>query len=127
MAKQTGKKLVWAAIAGVVVLGLTASPARAHHEPDIVLPVVTAFALGALWSHGHGDRYYRHGYRYERHGYRRGGHYGHGYTHKRQYSRGNYAYGYGHNGHYGPGRSDYGHSRGHGSTRGGHDGPKRRH
>jgi hypothetical protein len=123
------KQLGWAAAAGLAVLSLATTPAQANHEPDIVVPVVTAFALGALWSHGHGGHYYSHGYRYQRHGHHRGGHYRHGYSHKRQYSysRGGYSHGYGHKGNYRPGRSDFGHSRGHGSKRGRHGGPKHRH
>jgi hypothetical protein len=139
MEKLRVGKLAWAAAVCLVVLSLGTTPARADHDHDIVLPMVTGFALGALWSHGHGDRYYSHGYRYKRHGHHRGGHYRHGHhrgghhryghSHKRpySYSRGGYANGYGHKRHYGPGRSDYGHSRGHGSKRGGHGGKKHKH
>jgi hypothetical protein len=137
MAKQSAKKIGWVAATCVLIMSLMATPARAGHEPDIVVPVVAAFALGTLWSHGHGDHYYRQGYRYERRGYYRHGNHGHGYSHKRNYSKGNYNHGYSHKKHYSQGQASYrprqghgsnnGHGQKHGSKRAGHTSSRRKH
>ena len=113
MLKRRVNKLGWLAGAGLVTLALAAAPARAHHDVDIVLPVVTAFAIGALWNHGHGEHYYRHGYRYQRHGYQRHGYYRHGHHRK--------------HGKYRHGRSHYGHEPRHSSSHGGYHRPSRKH
>ena len=99
--------------AGLIALALTAAPARAdHRHADIVVPVVTAFALGALWSHGHGEHYYRHGYRYKHHGYRH-----HGYN----------RHGYKRHGYYRHGHRQHGHKHRYSASRGGYHGSKHRH
>jgi hypothetical protein len=118
MIKLGINKQGWVAAAGVLTLCLAVTPARAHHAPDIVVPVVAAFALGALWNHGH--RNYSHGYRYERHGYHQG-HKSRGVSHKRNYSHGSYSHGYSKRSHSSQGRSSQGHS----SNRGGHSGSRR--
>ena len=121
MVKQGTNKLGWVAVVGVLTLCLAVTPARAHHELDIVVPVVAAFALGALWNHGH--RNYSHGYSYERHGYHQG-HKSRGVSHKRNYSHGNYGHGYSKRSHYSQGRSSHGHKQRHSSNRGGHSGQR---
>lgn len=99
MLRRRVNKLGWMAGAALITLTLATAPARAdHRQADIIVPVVTAFALGALWNHGYHEHYYRHGYRYQRHGYRhhgykRKGHYRHGqhrYKHRYSSSRGGY-------------------------------------
>jgi hypothetical protein len=123
MVKQSINKPGWVAAAGVLALCLAVTPARAHHEPDIVVPVVVAFALGALWNHGH--RNYSHGYRYEHHGHYRQEHKSRGVSHKRNYSHGNYSHGYSKSRHDSPERSSHGRKQRHSSNRGGHSGSRR--
>ena len=117
MIRQRGNKLGLIAAVGLLTLTLASVPARAGHSTDIVVPVVTAFALGALWQHGHSDHYYRHGYRYERHGYSR-----HGYGHH-GYSR----HGYSRKGHYRHGHGHYRQQPRHSSSRGGYHGSRHKH
>jgi len=124
MIRQRGNKLGLIAAVGLLTLTLASVPARAGHSTDIVVPVVTAFALGALWQHGHSDHYYRHGYRYERHGYRyeRHGYSRHGYGHH-GYSR----HGYSRKGHYRNGHGHYRQQPRHSSSRGGYHGSRHKH
>ena len=113
MNRQRGKKLGLIAAAGMMTLALTVTPARAHHGADIVVPVVTAFALGALWQHGHHGHNSQRSYHYKRHSYSRHGYSRHGYSRKGHYRRG-----HGHNN-----RHQYRSS----SSRGGYYGSKRKH
>jgi hypothetical protein len=117
MIRQGGKKLGLIAAAGMMTLALTATPARAHHDNDIVLPVVTAFALGALWQHGHNSHYSGHSYHYKRHSYSRHGYSRHGYS----------RHGYSHKGHYRRGHGHNRHQYRSSSSRGGYYGSKRKH
>lgn len=117
MVRQQRNKLGLIAAVGLMGLTLSASPARADHGSDIVVPVVAAFALGAFWNHGHSDHHYRHSYRYKRYGYSR-----HGYSRK-GHSRKSYS----RKGHYGNGHVRYWQPPQHSSSRGGYYGSKRKH
>ena len=119
MTKKGVKILQVTSVAGVITLALASTPAAAHHDHDVVVPLVTGFALGAIAFHGHGHshyhhsyRYHGHGYRYHRKSYRTHGHHGnHGhyrYRAKRAYSHsGHYrkpAYSHSHGGYHKPHR-----------------------
>jgi hypothetical protein len=127
MFKHRVNKLSWITAASLLVLTLSSTPARAHHEADILFPVVTAFALGALWYGDHDRHYYRHSYRYERHDHYRHGHFHRGHSYREQYSRGGYSQGYSPQRYYGQGSGHFGYDKGHGSNHGGHDGHRRKH
>ncbi len=95
MVKLTVNKLQTMAAASLLALTLASAPARANHGHDVVVPLVTGFALGALAYSGHSRYRQHHYYRYQRHGYRRYQHspYGHGYyghQSRRNYSQGGY-------------------------------------
>jgi hypothetical protein len=124
MARQRVNKLGWAVAAGVLALTLVTTSARANHEPDIVLPVITAFTLGALWNNGYSEHYYRHGHRHQGHERYRHGHHHKGHSYREQYSRGGYSQG---PGYYGHDKGHGGHDKGHGPSRGGDHGPRRKH
>ena len=70
--------------------------ARADHDVDIVTPLVTLFAVGALLNYDHGAHHYRHYYHYRRHGhyprhrYHGHKHRAHGYYRKRHSNHGYY-------------------------------------
>ena len=98
----------------LLLLTSLATPARAHHGGDIVLPLIAGAAIGAWWYDSHHDHYYRHGYRYKRYGYYRNGPSGHPGYRKHGHKRHSYSYGGQYrkkHGHY-PERHRYSTSRG---------------
>jgi len=118
----TRNKLALIAATGLVTLMLASEPVRANHDHDIVTPLVTGFALGALLNYGHGSHHY---YRYQqqRHGHYRSGSgygYGHGHGHGSHYNKGHYNKKHSSHGH-------YGHQRRHSSSRGSSHKPRRKH
>ncbi len=95
MIKLPVNKLQTMAAASLLTLTLASTPARVSHGHDIVVPLATGFALGALAYSGHSHYRQHHYYRYQRHSYRysRPHQYGHGnYGHqpRRSYSQGGY-------------------------------------
>ncbi|MCP4472371.1 MAG: hypothetical protein GY815_17130 [Gammaproteobacteria bacterium] len=89
MVKQRINKLQMMATASLLALAVASTPANAHHDHDVVVPLVTLFALGALAYHGHNHYRQHHYYRYRSHGYRRyrQSQYGHGqYGHQTRHS-----------------------------------------
>lgn len=108
--------------AGLIVLALASSPARAHHGSDVVVPLVAGVALGAWWQSAHQTHSYRHGYRYKRYGYYRDGGTQHGYKrrghHRKSHSR---------QGHYRKGHGHRHQQHRYSTSRGSYHGSKRRH
>ena len=94
MMKPQTRKLRNIAAASLVSLALVAAPASADHGSNVVAPIVTAIALGAILSH----RHHRHSY----HGH------GHGHGHYRAHKRHRHSHSYGHGG-YKPHKSYKGH------------------
>lgn len=95
MVKQRVNKLQMMAAASLLALAAASTPANADHGHDLVVPMVTVVALGALAYHGHSRYQKRHSYRYRSYGYRqyRPGQHGQGHSgHKtqRSYSQGGY-------------------------------------
>ena len=93
MVKQRVNKLQMMAAASLLAMAAASTPANADHGHDLVVPLVTVVALGALAYHGHSRYQQRHSYSYRSHSYRqyrRGQHgQGHsGYQTQRSYSQG---------------------------------------
>jgi len=86
MMKPQTRKLRIIGAASLLSLALVAAPARADHGANLVAPIVTAIALGAILHHGH-HRHHRHYYYGHGHGH------GHYRPHKRH--RHSHSYGYG--------------------------------
>jgi hypothetical protein len=109
MSKKRYNTLAVALCAGFLALGSGA--ARADHDSDLVTPLVTIFAVGALLSYGHSSHHYHHYYRYRSHGHYRGHDYSsHGHYRKHHSSHGHYAM-----------------PRRHSSSHGGYHAPRRKH
>ena len=85
---QHSKALKVSLISTLLIMGLAATPARAHHNNDLLVPLAGFLVLGSLLSHNHG---HGQGYSKRHHGQ------GYGYS-KRRYSYNGY---YGNNGHSG--------------------------
>ena len=103
MSIQIRNKFSVLAATSLLTLMLMSAPASAHHDHDIVVPLIAGFALGALVNYGHSSQHYYH-YHYQRQGHyhqpsrhgsgHRSGHgKSHGYRkhyHKRHSSHGHY-------------------------------------
>lgn len=82
------------AAAGLVVLAVSSTPARASHGNDLIVPLAAFIAIGAL-AHQHHDHYrysyhyhghYRPHHRpYRRHSYSQGGYRAPGHKHHRNW------------------------------------------
>ena len=123
MPTQLRNKFTVIAATGLLTLMLTSAPARAHHDHDIVAPLIAGFALGALVNYDHGSGHY---YRYQ---YQRQGHYrqrsGHGSGHRSEHG-----YSHGYRKYYQKSHSSYGHysqKRRHSSSHGDYYKPRRKH
>lgn len=108
MKGKLGKKAAILLIAGLFTGA--GSVARADHDIDVVTPLVTLFAVGALLNYDHASHHYHHYYRYRRYDHG-GGHYPrHGYHGRKQYSHGYYGRRQSSHGHYAqPRRRSSGH------------------
>jgi len=115
MLKQGVNKLPTMTAAGLLMLAMVSAPASADHGHSIVVPVVAAFALGALAYHGHSQYRQHHYYRYRGHGYR-------------QYPSGQYGHGhYGHQQRNSHSQGGYRHQSRHSSSQGGYHKPRYKH
>jgi len=83
---QHSKALKVSLISALLIMGLAATPARADHNDNLLVPLAGFVLLGSLLRHNHG---YGHGYSSHGHGY--------GYSKRRYSHNGNHA----HNGHSG--------------------------
>ena len=73
---QHSKALKVSLIAALLVIGLASTPAQAHYNDNLLVPLAGFLVLGSLLRHNHG---HGHGYSSHRHGH------GYGYS-KRRYS-----------------------------------------
>ena len=100
MSLKGRRKLILPGTAALVSLALAVSSARADHDVDLVTPLVTIIAAGALLNYGHASHHYHHYYYYRRHGHYsyghsryRSGHYSHGYRKHGQHYRSHSSHG----------------------------------
>ncbi len=73
---QHSKVLKVSLFSALLVIGLASTPAQAHHNHDLLVPLAGFLVLGSLLRHNHG---HGHGYSSHNHGH------GYGYS-KRRYS-----------------------------------------
>ena len=104
MTRKTGVKPIMLAMTLSISMAVLAMPARADHDSELLLPLATIIAAGALLNYGHASHHYHHYYHYRRYSYRsaghshyRGAHADHGYRksghyYRGQASRGGYAH-----------------------------------
>ena len=122
MTIEACKKRVLLAAGGLIALSLSWTSVRADHDADLVTPLVTIFAVGALLNYSHSSQHYHHYYRYKRRSYAGHGHY-HGGNHGQGHYQGHYR------GHYKRSHSSHGQyarKPRHSSSRGGHYSPRRK-
>lgn len=93
--KSRSSKLKISLVSALLVLGLAAGPAQAHHNRNVIVPLATFAALTYLFSHGdHHTSYKRrsyhsygynnngHNHRHQKHNRRKHSHSSGGYSHK---------------------------------------------
>lgn len=121
------------------LLAMTSGAVRADHEVDIVTPLVTIFAAGALLHYARPSQHYYHYYSYRRQSHYQGGHSRHGYGSHGYRSHGYSNHGYRSHAYKGHGYSKHGYSKRqsshghyarpqrHSSSAGGYHVPRRKH
>lgn len=118
------------------LLAMTSNAVRADHEVDIVTPLVTIFAAGALLHYARPSQHYYHYYSYRSQSHYHGGHssHGHGYKSHGYYKHGYRSHGYSKHGYsshgYSKRQSSHGHyarPQRHSSSAGGYHVPRRKH